>query len=59
MNMIPSFFAPHPALQHTVSHIMVAEVKKEIKSSSFSPFPPTPQHAIHFYPKDRPSLLAI
>ncbi|MFC4212374.1 helix-turn-helix domain-containing protein [Pedobacter lithocola] len=50
--MIPSFFPPHPALQHTVSHIMVAEVKNEIESFSFSPFPPTPQHAIHFYPRD-------
>lgn len=50
--MVPSFFVPHPALQHCISHIMVLEAKQDNRSSGFSPFPPTPQHAIHFYPRD-------
>jgi AraC-like DNA-binding protein len=53
MNMAPSFFAPHPALQQYLSHVMVAEVMQDHHLSGFSPFPPTPQHAIHFYPRDQ------
>ncbi len=50
--MIPSFFVPQPALQHFIRHIMVVEAKQDNKLPAFSPFPPTPQHAIHFYPRD-------
>ncbi|MFC3361589.1 helix-turn-helix domain-containing protein [Pedobacter fastidiosus] len=50
--MTPSFFAPHNALQNCVSHIMVVEAKMSNRLSGFCPFPPTPQHAIHFYPRD-------
>lgn len=35
-----------------ISHIMVVEVKSDTAMVKFSPFPPTPQHAIHFYPRD-------
>ncbi|UKT63009.1 helix-turn-helix domain-containing protein [Pedobacter mucosus] len=52
MNMIPSFFVPHAALQHCISHIMVVEARQDNLIARFSPFPPTPQHAIHFYPRD-------
>jgi len=51
--MATSFFAPHPALQQYLSHIMVAEMRQEHQLPGFSPFPPTPQHAIHFYPRDQ------
>jgi AraC-like DNA-binding protein len=50
--MKPSFYAPHPALANYISHIMVVEIRSDIMSNNFSPFPPTPQHAIHFYPRD-------
>jgi AraC-like DNA-binding protein len=50
--MAPLFFTPHPALQHCISHFMIVEVKAESNIVRFSPFPPTPQHAIHFYPRD-------
>ncbi|MEJ7558845.1 MAG: helix-turn-helix domain-containing protein [Pedobacter sp.] len=50
--MMPSFYAPHPALQNHVSHIMVVEARFDKAVPKFSPFPPTPQHAIHFYPRD-------
>jgi len=52
MNMAPLFYVPHPALRHHISHIMVAEARFDVATSTFSPFPPTPQHAIHFYPRD-------
>ncbi len=50
--MAPSFFAPHPALSGYISHIMVVEVRFDKAVLQFSPFPPTPQHAINFYPRD-------
>lgn len=50
--MLPSFYKPHPALRDHISHIMVVEVKFDKAALQFSPFPPTPQHAIHFYPRD-------
>lgn len=50
--MVPSFYNPHPALRNHISHIMVAEAKFDKAMLNFSPFPPTPQHAIHFYPRD-------
>jgi AraC-like DNA-binding protein len=50
--MKPSFYAPHAALANYISHIMIVEVRLETLSGKFSPFPPTPQHAIHFYPRD-------
>jgi len=52
MNMVPSFYVPHPALRNHISHIMVVEAKFDNTILKFSPFPPTPQHAIHFYPRD-------
>ena len=52
MNMVPSFYVPHPALRNHISHIMVVEAKFDKAILKFSPFPPTPQHAIHFYPRD-------
>jgi len=50
--MVPTFYAPHPALRNHISHIMVVEAKSDKAILNFSPFPPTPQHAIHFYPRD-------
>ena len=50
--MVPSFYVPHPALRNHISHIMVVEAKFDKAIVNFSPFPPTPQHAIHFYPRD-------
>jgi len=50
--MVPSFYIPHPALSNHISHIMIAEAKFDNAILKFSPFPPTPQHAIHFYPRD-------
>lgn len=50
--MAPSFYAPHPALRDHISHIMVIEAKFDKAILQFSPFPPTPQHAINFYPRD-------
>lgn len=52
MNMVPSFYVPHPALRNHISHIMVLEAKFDKVTLEFSPFPPTPQHAIHLYPRD-------
>lgn len=52
MNIAPSFFAPHPMLNGHIRHIMVVEVRFEKAALQFSPFPPTPQHAINFYPRD-------
>lgn len=50
--MRPSFYVPHPLLQQFVSHIMLFEAIQDSPLTRFSPFPPTPQHAIHFYPRD-------
>ena len=50
--MAPSFYRPHPALSNHISHIMVVEARFDTAMLKFSPFPPTPQHAIHFYPRD-------
>jgi AraC-like DNA-binding protein len=52
MNMVPLFYVPHPALRNHISHIMVVEAQFNNAARQFSPFPPTPQHAIHFYPRD-------
>lgn len=52
MNVRPIFYTPHPALRDYISHIMVVEVKFDSAALKFSPFPPTPQHAINFYPRD-------
>jgi AraC-like DNA-binding protein len=52
MNMVPVFYNPHPALRNHISHIMVVEANFDKAILKFSPFPPTPQHAIHFYPRD-------
>jgi len=50
----PKFYIPHPALANYISHIMIVEAKfSPLAKPLFSPFPPTPQHAIHFYPRDR------
>jgi AraC-like DNA-binding protein len=50
--MVPTFYVPHPALRNHISHIMVVEARFDEAILKFSPFPPTPQHAIHFYPRD-------
>lgn len=50
--MVPSFYSPHPSLRDYISHIMVVESKFDNAELQFSPFPPTPQHAINFYPRD-------
>ncbi|WP_374950659.1 helix-turn-helix domain-containing protein [Mucilaginibacter sp.] len=50
--MRPSFFTPNPALRDYISHIMVVEVRFDSQKLQYSPFPPTPQHAINFYPRD-------
>lgn len=55
--MVPSFYVPHPSLKNHISHIMVVEAKSEKFKLEFSPFPPTPQHAIHFYPRDAVTTL--
>ncbi|MBD1392159.1 helix-turn-helix domain-containing protein [Mucilaginibacter glaciei] len=52
MNMRPSFYTPHPALRNYISHVMIVEAKFNQSTLQFSPFPPTPQHAINFYPRD-------
>lgn len=48
----PELYLPHPLLRDFVSHIMIMEAKSNHQSAMFNPFPPTPQHAIHFYPRD-------
>lgn len=48
----PIFYIPHPLLTDFISHIMIFEAKFTTAYCSYSPFPPTPQHAIHFYPRD-------
>jgi AraC-like DNA-binding protein len=50
--MQPCFYKPHPALANYISHIMIMEAKFNTAHHSFSPFPPTPQHMINFYPFD-------
>ncbi len=45
-------YPPHPALQDTVSHIMVFEADLSDAGPRVAPFPPTPQHCINFYPRD-------
>jgi AraC-like DNA-binding protein len=57
MNMAPFFYAPHAALKDHISHIMIIEAKFDQAKLQFSPFPPTPQHAIHFYPRDAVTVL--
>jgi AraC-like DNA-binding protein len=48
----PEFYKPNPLLSDFISHIMIMEVKSGNAGAVFNPFPPTPQHAIHFYPRD-------
>ncbi len=55
--MKPSFFTPVHQLQQFISHIMVVEARFDKPVSRFSPFPPTPQHAINFYPRDAVTAL--
>lgn len=50
--MRPSFYKPQPALADYVSHIMIQEAKPNFGYQAYSPFPPTPQHMINFYPRD-------
>jgi AraC-like DNA-binding protein len=49
----PVFYQPHPALSGFISHIMILEATfpAGLERLVF-PFPPTPQHSIHFYPRD-------
>lgn len=52
--MKPIFILPHFLLRHVISHFMIV-IKREDKHkpySSYSPFPPTPQNCINFYPSD-------
>lgn len=50
--MQPHFYKPHPSLAGIVSHIMIFEVRFDKGNLFASPFPPTPQNSIHFYPRD-------
>jgi AraC-like DNA-binding protein len=50
--MKPIFFSPHKALQDFISHFMIVDIKIDEPYSQKIPFPPTPQHSIHFYPGD-------
>ncbi len=48
----PVFYPAHPALADWVKHIMIFEVSFTKGMNHASPFPPTPQNSIHFYPGD-------
>jgi AraC-like DNA-binding protein len=48
----PVFYMPHPALAHFVSHIMIFEGDFGAGTNRISPFPPTPQNCLYFYPGD-------
>ena len=48
----PSFYLPHPALAGFLSHVMIFRLDFLDGMNSISPFPPTPQNSIHFYPRD-------
>ncbi|RYY28093.1 MAG: AraC family transcriptional regulator [Sphingobacteriaceae bacterium] len=50
--MQPQFYKPNPFLAGIVSHIMIFEVRFDAENVFASPFPPTPQNSIHFYPRD-------
>jgi AraC-like DNA-binding protein len=50
--MKPLFFYPNKVLQDYVSHFMIVDIKMDEPYSRNIPFPPTPQHSIHFYPGD-------
>lgn len=50
--MQPTFYKPHPALTGVVNHIMIFEMRFAADQLQACPFPPTPQNAIHFYPRD-------
>lgn len=50
--MKPLFFTPHDALKDYISHFMIVDLKIEEPYSRSVPFPPTPQHSLHFYPGD-------
>ncbi|UOQ69223.1 DUF6597 domain-containing transcriptional factor [Hymenobacter volaticus] len=51
--MKPDYYTVHPALQPYVSHIMVLQVHLSGPTDHrVAPFPPTPQHSLHFYPGD-------
>jgi AraC-like DNA-binding protein len=47
--MKPTFFYPHEALKDFVSHFMILDIKLSEPYERYVPFPPTPQHSIHFY----------
>lgn len=53
IQMKPVFYTVHQALQNFVSHIMVMNTILPGKDyRRYSPFPPTPQNNINFYPGD-------
>jgi AraC-like DNA-binding protein len=47
-----SLYAPHAALAGVISQIMIVEVNLGHTDCRITPFPPTPQNSIHFYPGD-------
>ncbi|MFD1257499.1 helix-turn-helix domain-containing protein [Mucilaginibacter terrae] len=51
--MQPVFYIPNPALSGYISHIMIMQARFPAGMEHLVyPFPPTPQHSIHFYPRD-------
>jgi len=49
------FFAPHPALDQIVNNIMIGHtITSDLKTNLSFQFPPLPEHAILFYPHDKP-----
>jgi AraC-like DNA-binding protein len=49
---MPEFYLPHPSLTGLISHIMILETRLSPSVGQVSPFPPTPQNSVHFYPRD-------
>lgn len=51
--MKSAFYKVHPALSGPVNHIMIMDIRLDNKlPGHYSPFPPTPQNNINFYPAD-------
>jgi len=48
----PLFFYPHKALKDYISHFMIVDIQMTEPYNRSVPFPPTPQHSLHFYPGD-------
>jgi AraC-like DNA-binding protein len=51
--MKPTLYKIHPAISSAVSHIMISDIQQDnIFDKHYTPFPPTPQNNINFYPGD-------